>query len=54
MEIKMGDLKSRTISITDKDWKMITNLAIKMGFGKMGRGKTIVKLARDETARIKS
>ena len=47
----MGDVKSRTISLTDEDWEAITAAAVKMGFGEKGRGKALVKLARDELAR---
>jgi hypothetical protein len=44
----MTDLKSRTVKLTDDDWDEIGKAAVDMGFGERGRGRAMVKLAKDQ------
>ena len=43
----MTTLKSRTITVSDEDWDAIGEASKSLGFGERGRGKAMVKLARD-------
>lgn len=47
----MTNLKSRTITVTDEDWGAIGKASMSLGFGERGRGKAMVKLARDHNAK---
>lgn len=43
----MTDLKSRTVKLADEDWDEIGKAAVEMGFGDRGRGRAMVKLAKN-------
>lgn len=47
----MADLKSRTVKLSDEDWAKIGKAAVEMGFGERGRGRAMVKLAKDHNAK---